>query len=74
MLLILAIWEDEIRRIWVPGQPEQIVLETSPPNLLEQNEVEVWLCRPKALSSNPSPTKFIWLKKIRKHLFLLNSV
>jgi hypothetical protein len=40
MPIILAIWEVDIRRIKIQGQPRQIVQETPPsPKLPEQNEL-----------------------------------
>jgi hypothetical protein len=42
--IILAIWEAEIRRIAVQGQPKQILWEYlfgPSPKYLEQNELEV---------------------------------
>jgi hypothetical protein len=41
MLVILAIWEAEIRKITAGGQPRQIVLETPSPKQPEQNELKV---------------------------------
>jgi hypothetical protein len=44
MPVILATWEAGIRRIMIPGQPKQIVLETSQlQKQPEQNGLEVWL-------------------------------
>jgi hypothetical protein len=40
--VILATREAEIWRIVVRGQPQKIILETPPLQLLEQNELEVW--------------------------------
>jgi hypothetical protein len=64
MPVILAIWKAEIRSIAVEGQPRQIVNET-PISKITRAEwtggtaqaVEHLLCKYKALSSNPNPTK-----------------
>jgi hypothetical protein len=53
-----------MRRVVVQGQPEQIVLETRISKITRAKwtggvaqVVELLLCKHKALSSNPSPTK-----------------
>jgi hypothetical protein len=64
MPVILTTWEAEIRRIVVQGQPRQIVCETPISKMIRakwtessDEVVECLLCKCKALSSNPSPTK-----------------
>jgi hypothetical protein len=42
MPVILAIWEAEIRRIMVPGQPRQIVLKNS--HLINNQSKLDWRC------------------------------
>jgi hypothetical protein len=42
MPVILASCKTEIRRIEVPGQPGEIVLEIPSPQEPEQNGLEVW--------------------------------
>jgi hypothetical protein len=71
--VILATWEAEIRRITVQGQPGQIVHETPPfPKItiekwigIVAQVVEDLLCKCKALSSNPFPTRKKGRKKER---------
>jgi hypothetical protein len=56
--VILTTWEAEIKKIEVPGQLRQIVLE-SPISIMDckhDSSIEHLLCKLKALSSNPSPT------------------
>jgi hypothetical protein len=61
---ILATWEAEAGRITILSQPGQIVHETPISKITRAKltggvaqEVEWQLCKHKALSSNPSPTK-----------------
>jgi hypothetical protein len=62
--VILASWESEIGRIMIQGQLRQIVHETPPANLQNNQSKMDWRCgssgrmptlQCKALSSNPSP-------------------
>jgi hypothetical protein len=57
--VILASWEDEIRRILVQGQPVQIVRGTSSPKWTGgvAKVVEHLLCKLQALSSTLVPPK-----------------
>jgi hypothetical protein len=57
--VIPATWEAEIKRIVVQGQSRQIVQETPSPKWTGgmAQVVECQLCKWKALSSNPNPTK-----------------
>jgi hypothetical protein len=54
MLIILVTWETEIRRIAVQSKPSQIVCETLISKITKSKHL---LCKHRALSSNPSPTK-----------------
>jgi hypothetical protein len=60
----LATWEAEIGKIAVGEQPGQIVLKNPISKIIREKwaagmvqAVECLLCKCKALSSNPSPTK-----------------
>jgi hypothetical protein len=57
--IILTAWEAEIGRIAIRGQPGQIVgeiyLQNSQSKMAQVEKC--LLCKSKALSSNPSPTK-----------------
>jgi hypothetical protein len=62
MPIIVATWETEIRRIMVQVQPGQIVHETHISKITRAKwtgdvAVECLLCKHRAMSSNPSPTK-----------------
>jgi hypothetical protein len=63
MLVILATWEAEIKRITFGGQPRQIVHKTPISKIIRAKwtagvaqAVEHLLCKCKDLSSNPRPT------------------
>jgi hypothetical protein len=71
MLIILATWEAEIRRIEVQGWPGKMVHETASPKVAREKwaggvvqVVECLLCKHEALSSNSSTTQ----KKQEQHL------
>jgi hypothetical protein len=62
--VILATWEDDIQRIEDQGQPQTNNSRLSVPKITRAKwtgsvvqAVEYFLCKCKALSSNPSPTK-----------------
>jgi hypothetical protein len=57
--VIVATWEAEIRRITVRGQPGHIVPKTPSPKWIGgvTQVVKHLLCKCKALSSNPRPTR-----------------
>jgi hypothetical protein len=64
----IATWETEIRRITVQGHPRKIVCETPISKITRAKwtgdvaqAVELLLCNCKTLSSNPTPTKYIYV-------------
>jgi hypothetical protein len=77
MPVILAIWEAEIRKIKVQGQPGKIVRETTPPPISKISGakwtggvvqgVEHLLCKHEALHSNPAKKKKRKCKKGWEH-------